>query len=60
VVTGVHVHGEHWLVLAAQDAGNFGSHTTEDEAIGVDDMPLADHFTCFWGIRAHHKFTTFV
>jgi hypothetical protein len=18
-------------------------------------MPLADHFTCFWGIRAHHK-----
>lgn len=35
-------------MLSAQDAGNFGSHTTEDEAIGVDDMPLADHFTCFW------------
>jgi hypothetical protein len=53
MVTGVHMRGEDRLVLAAQQAGNFGAQTTKDHALGVDDMPLALNLAGFRGISTH-------
>ena len=41
MVTGVDVRGEHRLVLAPQDTGDLGGHAAEDQALGVDDVPLS-------------------
>jgi hypothetical protein len=35
-------------VLAAQDARNFGAKATKDKTFGVDDVPGAGDFACFW------------
>ena len=40
VVTRVHVRREHRLVLATDDLRDLGSQTAEDNAFGVDDVPL--------------------
>jgi hypothetical protein len=53
VVAGVDVRGEHRLVLATEHASDLGAETTEDEALGVDDVPSALDLTCFRAVRTH-------
>ena len=35
------------VTLRAQNAGGFGTHTTEHQALGVDDVPGANDLACF-------------
>ena len=53
VVTGVDMGREGRLVLAAQDRCDLGRHTTEDHALGVDDVPDALDFTGPGGVGGH-------
>jgi hypothetical protein len=39
---------EYWLVLAAQDARNFCTETTKNEAFGINNVPGALDLACFW------------
>ena len=55
VVAGVDVRGEDRLVLAAQDAGGFGAHATEHQAIGIDDVPGAGDLACFRAVSRHFR-----
>ncbi len=41
VVTRVHVGGEEGAMLAAQQRRGDGRHASENQALGVDDQPLA-------------------
>jgi len=41
------------MPFAAQNCCDFGAHTTKDKTLGVDEVPLALDFTCFWRIRTH-------
>ena len=40
IVTAIDVRGIAWLMLAAQDVGDNGGNATNDETIGVNQMPL--------------------
>src|SRR5690606_17777389 len=53
VVAGVDVGGEDRLVLAAQDAGDLGGEPAEDQALGVDHVPLTLDLAGFGGVRLH-------
>src|SRR5690606_3841720 len=53
VVARVDVWGEHRLVLAAQHPRDLGRQTTEDHALGVDDIPGTLDLRGFRGVRGH-------
>jgi hypothetical protein len=40
-------------MLAAQNCSDLGAHATKDKTLGVDKVPLALDFTCFWRISTH-------
>ena len=41
------------LVLAAQEAGDLGAQTPEDETVGIDDVPVVLDLACFRCVRGH-------
>ena len=53
MVAGIHIRGIDRLVLTTQNASNFGTKPTEDEAFGVDNVPVTLDFTCFRSVRRH-------
>src|SRR3954466_15938978 len=55
VVTGIHVRGVHRLVLATDDLRDFGRQTAEDDAFGVDDVPLVLDIPRGRGVCLHMK-----
>ena len=55
VVAGVDMRREGRLVLAAQQTGDLGAEAAEDDAIGVDHVPLTLDLTCFRGVRLHRN-----
>lgn len=52
-IAGVEVRGVDWRVPAAEKIGDLDSETTQDRAVGIDDMPLALIQIHFRQIRFH-------
>src|SRR6185312_4601081 len=54
VVTGIDVVAKHWLTLAGQQCGNFGSHAAKRCFAGVYYVPLAGYVARFGAIGFHY------
>ena len=55
VVAGIHMRRERGLVLAADDAGDFGREATEHHALGVYDEPALLDVAGTRGVRFHDR-----
>jgi hypothetical protein len=51
VIAGVQVRSELWLVLTSEPLGNLGCEASKDDAVRIDEPPLARYLTRFGGVR---------
>ena len=55
-VTTIDVRRVGRLVLAAQQRGDLGGQTTEDNVFSIDHMPVPGEIARLWGVRGHSNF----